>query len=140
MLLMTVVCLWLGWRAYLERQQTEALNWLRGLGGHVQCVGVQSVGVPTAGINNFVVRDAPITGANVTDINFLGLKSSDAEIDEIVRCASQLPKLQRVTFTDTAITYDGEQKLHAALPSLEVKVITSIFGREPTSLEMVNPR
>jgi hypothetical protein len=128
MLLVTFVCLWLGRQTYLDNQQAEALDRLRQLGGHAQTDSTQS-----SLLTKLSGSKDTISGSDVTDINFLGPKTNDAEIEEIVRLVTLLPNLERITFTDTALTFAGEQKIQAALPNLEIQAIMTTLGPRATT-------
>lgn len=63
-------------------------------------------------------------------ICFLGLAVGDSVIDNIARCTSVLPNLERITFMEPANTLGGERRLLAKLSSVQIQVIHySYFGQ-----------
>jgi len=121
LLITTIACLWLGRQAYVQKLQAVALSHIRELGGMIQSDSTQ----PSL-FQSLLSHNSSITSRDVTSVAFLGPEFSDSDINEFARCASVLPRLERVMMTDTLVTMVGEQSLREKLPDLEINVINLI--------------
>lgn len=126
LLIMTVVCLFLGHRAYVDKIQRDALHSIYDLGGKIQGDATQS-----SPFQSLIGNDRSMHAREVTSVAFLGADFDDSDIDEFSRCASMLPRLRQVMMTDTLVTMDGEWLLRSKLPNLEINVINLIDQQKP---------
>lgn len=122
LLIITIICFWLGWQTHLFREQARALVQIRELGGTVTTAAEKS-----SFFARLVDKNSSIDAASITHISFLGLAVGDSAIDDIARCTFVLPNLESIIFMETAITPDGERRLQAKLPSVQIQVITPIL-------------
>ncbi len=119
LLLVAMACVYFGFTARSIQRQKEASAELRGLGGQLELARNESTGV------TWLSGDT----SQVNGVHFLGPSLGDEKIKAILRAASRLPELERMTFTETLITGSGERELKSNLPNLEIKVFTPILDR-----------
>ena len=121
LLLVTMACVYFGFKARSIQLQKEASAELRGLGGQLEMAQNESTGV------TWLSGDT----SQVNGVHFLGPSLGDEKIKAILRAASRLPELERMTFTETLITGSGERELKSNLPNLEIKVFTPVLAPYP---------
>ena len=116
LLIVTLLCAWLGWRSYAAHQVTQAIAGIRTLGGEVQ---------PSTPQETFW---AWLLGSQrVTSIYFLGPTTSDADIEAIGSHVSRLPELDTISLIDTAVSEAGSRRLRRQFPGIEVRSITTVL-------------
>ncbi len=121
LLLVTMACVYFGFTARGIQRRKEASAELRGLGGQLELALNESTGVI------WLRGDT----SQVKGVHFLGPNLGDEKIKAVVRAASRLPELERMTFTETLITGSGERELKSNLPNLEIKVFTPVLAPYP---------
>ena len=118
LLLVALACVYLGFISRHVQRQKEAEADLRRLGAQLEL----SQGKLTA------VTWFSGDTTSVREVHFLGPNVGDETIDTIVKAASWLPELERMTFTETRVSGTGTRELKSNLPNLEIKVFMPVLA------------
>ena len=103
-----------GLRAQANSRNSQAIMTLRDLGGQLD--------LPPSSLSSWLIGSS----TPLEEVSFLGPQVGDEAIDDIIEANSVL-NVNRLVFTETRLSTNGEQLLRRKLPSVEIEVITPVF-------------